>query len=379
MNTCRYWCLLMVLCILGCKSSDDGPADQNNTLGKEVNYTVLFERNDQLSGVRFQADRLGISNEPLENLFEGIPLPEAQVRDEDVVSYYSTRQDCSGELTQFSAKTTDLTSFSVFSDSPDCELEVISLSHTENTLFLFYGIAGQGLKKRDYFVRGISASGGTLIFPDIPLEKKPLQGIYAGNRLFILSQNPEGNTFVLKVVNAGTGEFINEINLNSGAQKIFKTSEGNIMVSYPDFHIIVDRGTLGIISTVRYLAGREPNFGTAEREFFDVSGSLYYAMETSLSGTTYPRIPGVYDFSRNTAILYYYENFLSETDRKFKYEIEDTTVVSYDSANDLILIGYRKTGNNGTGGLLRIKPAPEPAFIDNTDLEGVPQLIFTKQ
>jgi len=33
-------------------------------------------------------------------------------------------------------------------------------------------------------------------------------------------------------------------------------------------------------------------------------------------------------------------------------------------------------GGSNEGGLMRIKPVPEPAFIDNIDLDGVPYQIF---
>ncbi len=374
----RFGCLLLALCAFGCTTSDDGQANQTDNQGKEVGYTLVFERNSQLSAHRFHADGMGILPEAGEDLFEGIMLPEAQYRDKNIVSYYTTLDDCSGQITQFSVINGDLDYISVFSDLDNCDLEIISIGHTESILFLLYRIAGLGHKKSEYFMRLVSASNGALVYPDTPLDKKPIQGIFAGNRLFILSQNPDEINFTMQVFNTASGAIINEMNLNTGVNKIFKTSDENILIAYPDSHTIINSSTLGIISNVRYLEGKEPKFGSAEREFFDISGTMYYAMETSLSGTTYPRIPGVYDFSRNTAILYYFENFLSETDRKFKYEIDDTTVVSYDSANNLILIGYRKIGNNGAGGLLRIKPAPEPAFIDNIDLDGVPQLIFTQ-
>ncbi len=100
-------------------------------------------------------------------------------------------------------------------------------------------------------------------------------------------------------------------------------------------------------------------------------------MPTNFSGTSYPNIPAVYDFENNTAILYYYENFLSEQEQLVEFEIGDTSMVSYDAKNNLILIGYQKSGDPDKGGLLRIRPIPNPAFIDNIDLNGVPFQMYT--
>ncbi|MEQ8420640.1 MAG: hypothetical protein RIB64_11580, partial [Arenibacter algicola] len=103
--------------------------------------------------------------------------------------------------------------------------------------------------------------------------------------------------------------------------------------------------------------------------------TMYYPMESG-SKSSYPHIAAVYDFKENMSVLYIYENFLSLEERNLKYEIEDTTMVSYDANNNLILIGYRKIGGSGKGGLMRIKPIRDPKFLDNDDLDGMPIELF---
>jgi len=167
---------------------------------------------------------------------------------------------------------------------------------------------------------------------------------------------------------------VHEINLGADARTIAKNSDGNILVSFNGMHIIIDSAILKSISEVRYNAGKEPKFGfLAEGVFND--GKLYYRRSEENTGDI-PQIPAVYDFSRNMITLYYYENWLTAEQLQFEYNIGDTSMVSYDPKNNLILIGYRKKGNDQLGGILRIKPAPEPKFIDNTDLEGVPYAVF---
>jgi hypothetical protein len=51
-------------------------------------------------------------------------------------------------------------------------------------------------------------------------------------------------------------------------------------------------------------------------------------------------------------------------------------MVSFDAKNNLILIGYKKKGDNAKGGLMRIKPIPDPKFLDNVNLEGIPMALF---
>ncbi len=94
-------------------------------------------------------------------------------------------------------------------------------------------------------------------------------------------------------------------------------------------------------------------------------------MPTNLENSNYDHIPAVYDFANHTAYLYYYENFLSEETRSL-YNIGDTMAVGFDHHNGYILIGYRKSGTGDKGGLLRIKPIPDPRLIDKTELHGLP-------
>ena len=77
-------------------------------------------------------------------------------------------------------------------------------------------------------------------------------------------------------------------------------------------------------------------------------------------------------------MLYAYENFLTETQRDLEFEIKSTTMVGYDEKNNLLLIGYSKTGGSKKGGLLRIKLGLEPEFVDNLDLDGAPYALFIK-
>ena len=96
------------------------------------------------------------------------------------------------------------------------------------------------------------------------------------------------------------------------------------------------------------------------------------------SNSIYPIVAAMYDFETNNTVLYAYENFLTETQRDLEFEIKSTTMVGYDEKNNLLLIGYSKTGGSKKGGLLRIKLGLEPEFVDNLDLDGAPYALFIK-
>ena len=176
-------------------------------------------------------------------------------------------------------------------------------------------------------------------------------------------------------INIESGTITNELNLGDDVLKISKDGMGNILVSYPNLHSLIDGNTMILGITTNYLLGKEPKFGYAKSEFYG-DHALYYPMESG-SKSSYPNIAAVYDFKENMSVLYIYENFLSLEQRNLKYEIEDTTMVSYDAKNNLILIGYKKKGDSGKGGLMRIKPIPDPKFLDNVDLDGIPMELFS--
>ncbi len=374
--------LLVCLVIIGCSESTDGLGsddDNGNEKNAEVDYSVLVANNGILSNTLLNANAKVITLNPSASPFGSITSPEYSYREGTELSFYKGNPDCSGEISKFDFSDNASNKTTVFEDLSNCELVVKSLAHSENAFYIAYEIPGSGVKETHYFIRTVDVSSSEATFLDVELEKKPIQLIFSNNRVFILSLDDDNDDkYALMVLDTITGELVHDFNLDFDAQKIFKTIDGNIMVSYPELHLVINSKTMAIISTVRYNDGKEPKFGYSDTGNFDAVGNLYYPMPTDLSGTSYPNIPGVYDFSSNTAILYFYENFLTEEEREFEFEIGDTSMVSYDTENNLILIGYQKSGNANLGGLLRIKPIPEPKFIDNIDLEGVPFEIFVK-
>jgi hypothetical protein len=227
------------------------------------------------------------------------------------------------------------------------------------------------MKEVLYYLRAISFADGGTVFADIEIQTEPLQLLGWGNRLYMLSFDALSGKNALEVFNAETGIGELSSDLGTAVAKILTTGQGQILVSYETRHLLLDPTSLEVLSRVQYLDGKEPNFALSESYYFDPSGALYYAMPTASANSVAGHIPAIYDFSKYTAYLYFFENFLSE-DRLRAYDIGDTRTVAFDHNNGLLLIGYEKAQAVGKGGLLRVKPVPEPAFIDQTDLDGVP-------
>ena len=345
----------------------------------DANYSILVKNNDLLSLINLNADAETIFLDAGVNTFESISNPLISNRDNNEISIYSSQPDCSGRISLYNFKNDVLQKTVVFNDLGKCDLKAKALAHSWNSLYVAYEVPGTGAEETLYYIRIIDTSALEPDFIDIELGKSPLQVVFSNNHLFILSEDlADNNKNALIVLDTRIKELVTEINLGFEVQRLFKSDEGNLIVSYEDYHTHINSISMAITKTVRYDNGKEPGFGASESPYYDDKGNLYYAMPTNLSGTSYPNIPAVYDFETNTAILYYYENFLSEQEQLFEYEIGNTSMVSYDNKNDLIVIGYQKSGDPGRGGLLRIRPIPNPAFIDNIDLNGVPFEMFTE-
>jgi hypothetical protein len=196
------------------------------------------------------------------------------------------------------------------------------------------------------------------------------------NRLFILTFDEditdENGMVVLDLV---TNTPVYENNLGYNVRQLLKNKDGNLLICYDGLHTIFNSTTLGV-QYVNYGVGTEPNFSSAKSTHFDLEGKLYFERPTG--DEIHPNIPAVYDFDLSTTYLYLFENFLTQEQIELEYEIGDTTMVSYDTTNNLILIGYQKTGDTGKGGLLRIKRTPDPELVDQIDLEGIPYDIYLK-
>ncbi|SHI93165.1 hypothetical protein [Pseudozobellia thermophila] len=374
MKTYNLFCALLALAIIGCTKSDDGSNPTDNNKGVKASYSLILNNKGTLSGLDLlvQGEELSVSE--TESSFEVAEEPQLRFQGDGVLGLYYTRGDCRGEITVHDFNEGRAHTYSVFDDLEPCGLTANSILTTATEIYIAYETEVSP-KKKKYYVRVLDATSDENGGIDVLLDEKPLQMAFANKRLFVLTLDEDDTgKNGLAVIDSNTKAVIHSEVLSTGARTIFTGGEGNIIVGYDGLHLTIDGTTLAITSTM-YQEGSEPNFAQALTKTFDDSGKMYYDMIAD-NHSVYPVISAVYDFSNNAAVLYAYENFLTETQRKFEYAIESTTMVSFDENNNYILIGYKKTGSSDKGGLLRIKPAPDPKLIDNLDTEGVPYAIF---
>lgn len=374
MKTYTIFYMLLALVIIGCNKSDEGEGGGGKNKSVDASYALLLKNGSLLSTQLLNAGADVITLNPAQSALVEKQMPQLTYTKGTNFLQYHKSGDCSGEITKHDFSDDTSTVIQVFADLGDCDLTATTIAESNNSIFIGYEFEKASMPN-DYFVRVIQM--GTNEFADVTLDKKPVGLAIANNRLFILTLDEKiTDENSLSVMDLTSNTLIHEMGLGYDAQRIFENNQGNIVISYPELHTNLNSSTLAFDYT-QYADGTEPKFVTSNSTHFDLEGKLYYPVSPG-SNSIYPVIPAVYDFSQNLTILYAYENFLTETKRNFEFEIETTTMVGFDHKNNLILIGYKKTSGSNKGGLLRIKPAPEPAFVDNLDVDGIPYAIFVK-
>ncbi len=385
MKTYKLFYVLLVILSFSCSKSDNGQDDDdNNPINNpsvEADYTVVTSQNGVLSANLFNANLEVITTNPQASDFTNVIAPSHTFREGMELSYFRKNADCSGTLSKFNFSTEATEEFTVLDDMLNCDLTVSAVAHNGDMYFISYTIPATMTNPESYAIRVIDATLDDLSFVDVPIEQEPLSLRFSDDRLFILTQDAaENNMNALYVLDTNTNTLIIDFNLDFGVQQILKNTDGNILVSYDALHLVVDKNTMDVVSTVRYLEGVEPEFASSDTHHFDAEGKLYYQRPSGVSdNSAHPSLPTIYDFATNTAFIYVYEQFLTEAQRTLEFEVGDTSTVSYDAKNNLLLIGYTKADDPSKGGLFRLLlSTPQPEFIDNIDLDGVPTDIYVE-
>lgn len=369
---CIIYALVAFVIISCSKTGEVTIAEENETLFN-ADYALLLASNGILSSQLINATESRIDLNPGQNTFTNTQLSEISFRKGHVFGFYQKLTDCSGRITLHNFQEDSSQTFDVFSDLGECNLTATSLAFEGDKLYVSYMIE-ETSKINRYFVRTIDMGSEEGSFTDVELDKKPLQMVFTNNRLFVLTFDLEiTDENALSIVDGSTQSLMGEIGLGYDAERIFVDTDGNLIISYLELHTVLNSSTL-TVEYISYEDGKEPKFHASNFDFFDDQGKLYYKMPTD-SGI-HQHIPAIYDFANNLAVLYYYENILTESQLEFEFKIGDTTMVSYDEENNILLVGYQKMDDGNKGGLLRIQLEPELEFLDNLDLAGVPYQIF---
>jgi len=380
MKTYTLFYALLAFVVLGCSKSDNGNDGGPENPGDAADYNLLVNEDGILTSTLINATGEVTTLNPATSPFEDMLVPDLIYKDGSTLTSYHKDTACSGKLSQFDFSNNSSTNLDLFADLSDCDLNATAVAHSSSMFYLTY----QQDDSADYFVRVIDPSTTESNFTDVALKAQPFDPtyipkelVYANDRLFILGHDEEAtNEYHLLVMDGATNNLIHDVNLGFDVKQIFRNLDDNVIISYSDLHTELNSATMGVEYT-NYGPGSEPNFTNSKYNHFDADGRMYYEMPPG-THSSYAIVPAVYDFEEQLTVLYAYENFLTEAQRNFEYEIESTTMVCYDSKNEYILIGYKKTGSSNKGGLMRIKPVPEPALIDNLDVDGIPYKLFVK-
>lgn len=383
MKTYNLIYALLAFAIIGCNKSENGGGDDNGkNPGADAAYNLLVTQDGLITSTLINATPEVTTLNPAQSSFEDMLMPDLTYKDGTVLTAYHKDTDCSGKISQFDFSDNSTKTLDLFADFADCKLSTTAIAHSNDMFYVAYGLETSS-SNIDYFIRVIDPSQTESNFIDVPLKAEPQDPTYipkelafANNRLFILGYDEEAtDEYHLLVMDSASNNLIHNINLGFDVKQIFRNPSDNVIVSYSELHSEIDSGSL-VVTYTNYQPSTNPNFTGSKFNQFDATGRMYYNMPPG-SHSSYA-VPAVYDFANKLAVVYAYENFLTEAERNFEFEIESTSMVAYDEKNDYILIGYKKTGSTTKGGLMRIKSAPEPALIDNLDLDGIPYKLFVK-
>ncbi len=373
MKTYNYMVgLLLTVFLVACTKT---ATEINEQVGEQpifANYTVLLEENSNYSIHKVSSEESGVFNIEVESSFPDLLNTEISATTSDKVGLYKKTSDCLGEVLSYDFTSKITTQLTVYEDLGICNLETTAMSQNANYIFLTYKLSLEG-KSQKYFLRTITVDDPAA-FVDLELAFNPISLVSLNDRLFILTKDMDiTDEYKLFVVEISSNEIIFEKNLGYDVNQIFKNSQNSIIISYNELHTVLNSTTLGVTYT-NYGEATAPNFGDSDYISFDSEGKMYYDMYTE-DKTGTQSIAAVYDFEANSAVLYYFENFLTTEQLSVEYDILKATAITYDETNNLLLIGYAKKTNENKGGILRIKPIPDLTFIDNINLNGIPQSI----
>lgn len=374
MKTYYLFCLFFACAIVSCSKADpiSEPEDPIE-VGAKANYTLLVTSDGMLKALPLDATAELIGPNPGESPFTKLLVPDLTFKEGSELLTYHKKSNCLGELNTYDFSDHSSSKIEVFGDLGSCNLTVSAIAQTSNTIYIGYVLQAT---VKTYFVRVLDTSTTEPSFVDIELDEKPAQFAVSNNRLFILTFDEEvTDENSITVMDMNSKSLIYNANLGYNVRKIFKNKEGNIIISYDGLHTVFNASSFAV-QYVNYQPGTEPKFSYSVSNNLDSKGLLYFLRP--MGEELHSNVPAIYDFDKNLTYLYIFENFLTEAQIKFDFEIDDTTMLSYDEKTNLLLIGYKKSSNSNKGGLLRVKPVPEPAFIDNLNVDGVPYDIFIK-
>lgn len=272
--------LLLCALLVGCSESNDFKSSDDEVVISPADYQVVLSNSEGLYTKHIASTSEGLFSTDDESFLFASSTSSLIFRDGSTIMSYSNTGNCEGSLILYDFRDATELSIPMFSDLSFCQLHVTAITRQTNTIFVSY-VMDIGPKEQSFFVRSVDMD--TSEYEDYELNKKPVKLVVSNNRLYVLTwdeNRTEKNA--LTVIDLEENSEILEMDMGFKVGTIFKKSNGDIIVSYPDSHTTLDNKSLETTFT-RYASGRQPNFNNSENNAFDANGNMYYVRNDSLT------------------------------------------------------------------------------------------------
>ena len=377
MKTCLAFLLAGLWLVASCSKPDTPSGQEGPVAGVSADYTVLTGAEGMLQAEYFHTDGLTLEAFEPEAPFASQAFPALFYLDASSFTYLIDEAGCPASAAWYETRDGHYLEREVLDGLDPCQTEVLTMFHSGTDLYLGLQNTEGGDKPPAYWVRHIPLEGGAAT--DYLLRAKPQALTRIGSRVFVITLDAfDTLQNTLEVLTADLLEPVHSLEIGFDAHTLVRLDASRLLVSYPDKHLVLDVASLQVIQTVRYPEGLAPGFCGKAPLVSENGSRLFYLYSAPLDGGQVQQIPALYDLDRNTAVLYYFENFLSPVELDFEYDVSEATAIGFDAGNEYLLVGYARSQDPLRGGFFRLDIGPDFRLVDQTDLPAPPLAVFTR-
>ena len=376
MKTCLPLLLAGLWMATSCSKPDAPSGQEDPVSGVPADYTVLTASDAFLRAEYFHTDGLAPEPEVRASPFSTQTLPTLYYQDATSISYLIGGAPCPAKAAWFESQHGHYLEREVLDGWDPCQSEVLTLFHAGTDLYLGLQNTEGGDKPPAYWVRHLPLEGGEAA--DYRLPARPVALTRIGNRIYVLTLDAfDTLQNTLEVFMAEGLAPLYSLSVGFDAQTLVPLTPARLLVSFPGKHLVMDAETLQILQTVRYAEGLEPGFCGRAPQVSEDGSRLFYLHKAPREGGGFRQIPAMYELERNTAVFYYFENFLSPVELDLEYDVSEAHAVGFDARNEYLLVGYAGRQDQGRGGLFRLDIGQDFSLVDQTDLQAPPLAVFS--
>lgn len=369
--------LLAGLWLSGSCSKPDVPSGPGGVARVPADYTILTASEGLLQAEYFHTDGIDLQPVSYPDRFVTDALPTLYYRDTGSVSFVRNDPACPTRAAWYDSEAGDYLERDVLAGLDPCQTEVLTLFHAGTVLYLGLQNTEKGDKPPAFLLRRVAMEGGTAA--DLPLPARPVDLARVGNRIFVLTLDAADTQLnTLQTITADSFELLHGLEIGFNGRTLLPLDQTRLLVSFPDKHVILDAQTLDVRQTVRYQQGLEPAFCGQAPLVSPDGNRLFYLYRAALPEGGEQQIPAQYELDRNTAVFYYFENFLSPVQREIEYDVSEASAIGFDARNQLLLVGYTRKLQPSGGGVFRLDIGPDFGLADHVALPARPLVVFTR-